>query len=163
MATALVRYLPTADADEADARWGVLFDRSIAPLTGGHRTTGDVIRGGQEEARALTPQQASVSLDQVKVLAPITTNQQFLCQGVNYESHVRESGLDLTDFPFNTIFTKAPSCLTGPYDDVVRPAHVQLLDYEIELGLVMKRSVTKARAVTPVKSRTGRNTICTAS
>jgi 2-keto-4-pentenoate hydratase/2-oxohepta-3-ene-1,7-dioic acid hydratase in catechol pathway len=141
MATALVRYLPTHDADETDARWGVLFDRSIAPLTGGHRTTGDVIRRGQEEARALTPQQASVSLDQVKVLAPITTNQQFLCQGVNYESHVRESGLDLTDFPFNTIFTKAPSCLTGPYDDVVRPAHVQLLDYEIELGLVLGRDV----------------------
>ena len=57
--------------------------------------------------------------------------------------------MDPAKIPFNTIFTKASSCLAGPHDDVVRPAHVQLLDYEIELGLVMKRSVTKARAITP--------------
>jgi len=77
----------------------------------------------------------------VRVLPPVTGNQQFLCQGVNYESHVRESGLDPADLPFNTIFAKAPSCLSGPYDEVVRPPHVRLLDYEIELGLVLGRDL----------------------
>ena len=88
-------------------------------------------------------------MDQVRVLSPITSNQQFLCQGINYESHVRESGMDPADLPFNTIFTKAPSCLTGPCDDVVRPAHVKLLDYEIELGLVLGRDVRSGTVVAP--------------
>ena len=78
-------------------------------------------------------------LERVQLLPPVTTNQQFICQGVNYRSHIAESGLRVEDFPFNTIFTKAPSCITAADAPVVRPAHVQLLDYEIELGLVLRR------------------------
>jgi 2-keto-4-pentenoate hydratase/2-oxohepta-3-ene-1,7-dioic acid hydratase in catechol pathway len=70
---------------------------------------------------------------------------------VNYESHVRESGLDPANFPFNTIFTKAPSCISGAYDDVVRPAHVKLLDYEIELGIVLGRDLVPGEIITEDK------------
>jgi 2-keto-4-pentenoate hydratase/2-oxohepta-3-ene-1,7-dioic acid hydratase in catechol pathway len=149
MATPLIRYLPTPSAPDAHARWGVLFGQLIAPLPGEFATTADVVRTGQVQARALMRSQATVPVDQVKVVSPITANQQFLCQGINYESHVRESGMDPADIPFNTLFTKAPSCLTGPYDDVVRPSHVQLLDYEIELGLVMGRDVHAGIDVSP--------------
>jgi 2,4-didehydro-3-deoxy-L-rhamnonate hydrolase len=149
MAIELIRYVPNHSSDEALAHWGVVFGRSIAPLPGRYPTTGDVIRAGQETARALTANQATVSMDEVRILSPITSNQQFLCQGVNYPSHVRESGMDPADLSFNTIFTKAPSCLTGPYDDVVRPAHVKLLDYEIELGLVLGRDLHSGTAVAP--------------
>ena len=97
----------------------------------------------------MTSAQAAVSLDDVTVLSPITVNQQFLCQGANYGSHVRESGKDPSDIPFNTFFTKASSSLTGPYDDVVRPAHVKLLEYEIELGLVVGRDLTAGVQVKP--------------
>jgi 2-keto-4-pentenoate hydratase/2-oxohepta-3-ene-1,7-dioic acid hydratase in catechol pathway len=149
MAIQLIRYLANHETDEALAQWGVAFGRSIAPLPGHYPTTGDVIRTGQDAARALTSTQATVSMDQVRILSPITANQQFLCQGVNYASHVRESGMDPADMPFNTIFTKASSCLTGPYDDVVRPAQVKLLDYEIELGLVLGRDLRSGTAVAP--------------
>lgn len=142
MATPLVRY--AAPGAQATAQWGVLFDRRIAPLSGAYATTADVVRHGQAEARALRAAQATVSLDEVSLLSPITTNQQFLCQGINYGSHVRESGIDPASIPFNTFFTKASSSLAGPFDDVVRPAHVQLLDYEIELGLVMGRDLSEA-------------------
>jgi 2-keto-4-pentenoate hydratase/2-oxohepta-3-ene-1,7-dioic acid hydratase in catechol pathway len=141
MAVPLIRYCPSDAADQALARWGVLFDRLIAPLPGDYPTTGDVVRAARPAAGALTAADASVRLEEVHVLSPVTGNQQFLCQGINYESHVRESGLDPSGLPFNTIFTKAPSCLCGPYDDVVRPAHVELLDYEIELGLVLGRDL----------------------
>ncbi len=135
MATSLVRY---AHLDQPDSPcWGVLFDRRIAPRTGTFDSTEAVLAHGLGQAKAMLPSQASVSADAVKLLSPITRNQQFLCQGVNYGSHVRESGMDPSDLPFNTFFTKASSSLTGPHDDVVRPRHVQLLDYEIELGLVM--------------------------
>jgi 2-keto-4-pentenoate hydratase/2-oxohepta-3-ene-1,7-dioic acid hydratase in catechol pathway len=129
--------------------WGVLFNDRIAPLDTHFASTGDLIEHAIPALRALTAAQATLPLADVRLLSPITTNQQFVCQGINYASHVRESGMDPAKIPFNTIFTKASSCLAGPHEDVVRPAHVKLLDYEIELGLVMKRSVTKARAVTP--------------
>ena len=129
--------------------WGVLFNDRLAPLGQPIATTGELIEHAIPALRALTPEQATLPLAEVRLLSPITTNQQFVCQGINYASHVRESGMDPAKIPFNTIFTKASSCLTGPHDDVVRPAHVKLLDYEIELGLVMKRSVTQARAITP--------------
>lgn len=147
MATSLVRY--TLAGQPEQACWGVLFDRHIAPLPGHYDTTADLIRQGQVEARAMTAAQATLSLDDVQLLSPITTNQQFLCQGVNYGSHVRESGMDPSDMPFNTFFTKASSSLTGPYDDVIRPAHVKLLDYEIELGLVLGRDLTSGVQVQP--------------
>ena len=40
-----------------------------------------------------------------------------------------------------TFFRKASGSISGPYDDVVRPAHVRLLDYEVEIGLVIGREM----------------------
>lgn len=151
MAITLIRFTPANAAADAEPRWGVVFGDKIAPLDGDYATTADLIRNGREAARQLTPAQATLELDSVRVLPPVTSNQQFICQGVNYESHVRESGLDPKSFPFNTIFTKAPSCISGPYDDVVRPAHVKLLDYEIELGLVLGRDLVPGEVVTEDK------------
>ena len=56
-----------------------------------------------------------------------------------------ESGMDPDAKTFNMIFTKAQSCIAPANADVVRPARVRFLDYEIELGLVIKRDVTSAR------------------
>ena len=36
-----------------------------------------------------------------------------------------------------TFFRKASGSITGPHADIVRPAHVRLLDYEVEIGLVI--------------------------
>lgn len=147
MATSVVRFQPKAGPASSPSQWGVLFDRRIAVLPTQAATTGDFVRHALGLARSATRDQATLSLDDVKLLSPVTTNQQFICQGVNYESHVRESGLDPKNFPFNTIFTKASSCITGPTDDVIRPRHVQLLDFEIELGLVLSQDLTQARDV----------------
>jgi len=151
MATKLIRFLPATSPADAEPRWGVVFGEKVAPLDGSYATTADLIRKGREAARQLTPAQATLELGSVRVLPPVTPDQQFICQGVNYGSHVRESGLDPRNFPFNTIFTKAPSCISGPYDDVVRPSHVKLLDYEIELGLVLARDLVPGEVVTEHK------------
>jgi 2-keto-4-pentenoate hydratase/2-oxohepta-3-ene-1,7-dioic acid hydratase in catechol pathway len=37
------------------------------------------------------------------------------------------------------VLRKSSGSISGPTDDIVRPAHVWLLDYEIELGLVIRR------------------------
>lgn len=142
MATTVVRY-----QHEGKPAWGVVHERRIAPLSRRYASTADFINEGIDEAYASTPAQTLLALDQVALLSPITSDRQFLCQGTNYASHVRESGMDPARIGFNTLFTKAPSSLASAHDDVVRPAHVRLLDYEIELGLVMRRSLRGATTV----------------
>lgn len=126
---------------EGSAGWGVLHGRRIAPL-GRYASTADFVGAALDAAWASRPEHASVPVDGVTLLSPVTSDRQFICQGVNYASHVRESGMDPDKIGFNTIFTKASSSLAAPHADIVRPAHVRLLDYEVELGLVMQRAIT---------------------
>ena len=136
MAVALVHF-----EFENQPQWGVLFAQHIAPVASGARTTGEVFDRHWDEIWAQTPQNARIALSAVKLLSPVTRNQQFLCQGINYASHVRESGMDPKAIAFNTIFTKAASSLVAADAPVARPAHVRMLDYEVELGLVLRRPI----------------------
>lgn len=129
--------------------WGVQFGRSIAPLGVGPLSTGRLFAHHWDRIWSVAAGAATLPREHVRLLAPVTADQQFICQGVNYRSHVEESGLSLSDFPFNTIFTKAPSCITAADAPVARPAHVQLLDYEIELGLVLRRELPAGTQVRP--------------
>ena len=40
-----------------------------------------------------------------------------------------------------TFFRKASASITGPFDDIIKPRHVGLLDYEVEIGLVIGREI----------------------
>ncbi|OUL88755.1 fumarylacetoacetate hydrolase family protein, partial [Paraburkholderia hospita] len=75
---------------------------------------------------------------EVQWLSPVTINQQFICQGANYRQHMIESGMDPDVKKFNMIFTKATSCIVPADSTLVKPNEVRFLDYEIELGLVLK-------------------------
>lgn len=129
--------------------WGVLFDQKIAPITQQACSTGDIITRHWDDIWAAKADDASIALTSVTLLSPVTAQQQFICQGINYASHVRESGMNPDAIPFNTIFTKASSCMVASDAPVVRPAHVRLLDYEIELGLVLKTQIPAGTKVDP--------------
>ncbi len=144
MSRTLFRYVA-----DGTPEWGVQFGPAIAPLGTGDIATGRLLSDHWDRIWSVQPSQATLPRERVRLLAPVTANQQFICQGVNYRSHVEESGLKLGDFPFNTIFTKAPSCITAADAPVARPRHVQLLDYEIELGLVLRRDLPEGAKVDP--------------
>ncbi|HET7203670.1 MAG TPA: fumarylacetoacetate hydrolase family protein [Steroidobacteraceae bacterium] len=144
MPRTVIRY-----TDNGTPQWGVQFGTVIAPLRVDAPGTGDLLTRHWEQIWSAASEQATVRRDSVRLLAPVTTHQQFICRGVNYRSHVQESGLRVENFPFNTIFTKASSCITAADAPVACPSHVQLLDYEIELGLVLRRDLpagTQVRA-----------------
>ena len=140
MARTIVRY--TQPGSDSVPQWGVLFDTRIAPLGLQSLTTGELLADHWDALWGVDASSAALPLESVQLLAPVTRNQQFICQGVNYRSHVVESGLRVEDFPFNTLFTKASSCIVAADAAVARPAHVRLLDYEIELGLVLRRDLS---------------------
>jgi len=125
------------------AVWGVVRDGAITPIPGEYPTTGDFLREGRARAFEAASGGARPSLEEraVRVLSPVTRNQQFVCQGVNYKDHLREVGMDPDAKVFNMIFRKASSCLAPPCTEIVKPAHVKLLDYEIELGVVIGKEI----------------------
>lgn len=142
MALNIVRYI-----HQNQTQWGVLRGTRITPIPGRFETTGDFIRGTTlAELVALTGD--TLTLSGVRLLSPVTQNQQFVCQGANYRQHMIESGVDPDVKNFNMIFTKASSCIVAADSDVVRPKRVEFLDYEIELGLVFKKAITGPVVVT---------------
>lgn len=127
--------------------WGVVQGAQVLRIPGEYATTGDLLRGvSLQELSSLCGD--GLDLDRVKLLSPVTRNQQFICQGANYRQHMLESGLDPDAKAYNMIFTKASSCIVAADSDVVLPNCVRLLDYEIELGLVLKRDIQTRVEVT---------------
>ena len=59
----------------------------------------------------------------------------FLCVGLNYLDHAKETGCLLPREP--VLFSKATSAINGPYDDVIIPRGSQKTDWEVELGIVI--------------------------
>ncbi|OBK27636.1 fumarylacetoacetase [Mycobacterium asiaticum] len=78
----------------------------------------------------------TVPVDSLKLISPVTRPCRVVAQMTNFESHVKDAGMDPTSIPL-TFFRKASASICGPFDDIVKPAHVQLLDYEVEIGLVI--------------------------
>ncbi|MFS2126319.1 fumarylacetoacetate hydrolase family protein [Pseudomonas sp. Pseusp97] len=128
-------------------QWGVIRQGRITPIPGAFATTGDFIRQNSVEELARL-QGSELAESEVRVLSPVTRNQQFVCQGANYRQHMIESGMDPDAKKYNMIFTKATSCLVAADSDLIKPSKVRFLDYEIELGLIMKRAIGGAVAVT---------------
>jgi 2,4-diketo-3-deoxy-L-fuconate hydrolase len=59
----------------------------------------------------------------------------FVAVGLNYADHAAESGMPVPKEP--VLFTKAPSCIVGPNDDVVIPKGSTKTDWEVELAIVI--------------------------
>jgi 2,4-diketo-3-deoxy-L-fuconate hydrolase len=69
--------------------------------------------------------------------APISRTGHFIAIGLNYADHAKESGLPIPEEP--VVFSKAPSCLNGPNDDVVYPKGASKLDWEVELAFIISK------------------------
>lgn len=82
----------------------------------------------------------------LRLQSPVTAPCRVIAQMTNYVSHVRDSGMDPGKIPL-TFFRKASGSINGPFDDIVKPAHVSLLDYEVEIGLVFGESLPVGSAV----------------
>ncbi|WP_370329330.1 fumarylacetoacetate hydrolase family protein [Mycolicibacterium hippocampi] len=131
------------------ASWGVLTGDLISPLADEYPSTADLIERGSSDWTSVARQPGELALADVALLSPVTTPCRVMCQGANYRQHAIESGMDPDNRDFNLFFDKTDAAVTGPCDPVTRPAHVTLLDYEIELALVLRATVDAPTTVTP--------------
>lgn len=73
----------------------------------------------------------------------------FLCIGLNFKDHARETGAEIPTEP--VVFSKFVSAISGPDDDVILPRGSTKVDWEVELGIVIGEQLryvdeTKAQA-----------------
>ncbi|MEQ4725396.1 fumarylacetoacetate hydrolase family protein [Nonomuraea sp. B19D2] len=116
-----------------DGRWWVERDGLAHPVDTAAQTTAELLADREAVKNAASE---GVPVEELELLSPVTTPCRVVCQMVNYRSHASDSGFDPDKVPI-TFFRKASGSVCGPYDAIVKPPHVRLLDYEIELGLVM--------------------------
>jgi 2-keto-4-pentenoate hydratase/2-oxohepta-3-ene-1,7-dioic acid hydratase in catechol pathway len=74
-------------------------------------------------------------LSSLKLLSPVHSSK-IVCVGRNYRAHAQELGNEVPTEPL--IFLKPPSSLIGPGEKIVRPKISERVDYEGELGVVIK-------------------------
>lgn len=113
--------------------WWVERDGMAARIATKATTTAELIQDRGAIAKADT---FDTAVSGLILLSPVTTPCRVVAQMVNYRSHAKESGFDPSSVP-PTFFRKASGSVVGPTDPIVKPEHVKLLDYEIELGLVI--------------------------
>ncbi len=108
-------------------------------------------RGLAQAHKAAVDAKRGVSLKEVTLLAPIDSPRgNIIAMGRNYQKHAEETATD-GDVKPPTIFTKAITSITGPYDDIaIDPSISDKLDWEVELGVVIGKpgaNITRREAM----------------
>ncbi|MZD09875.1 fumarylacetoacetase [Streptomyces sp. SID5785] len=121
--------------------WWVEHEGRLTRIHTDARTTRELLadRPAVEKARA-APAPEGQPLSGTRLLSPVTVPARVVAQMVNYRSHAHDSGFDPDRVP-PTFFRKASGSVCGPADDIRCPEHVEFLDYEVELGLVIGRRI----------------------
>lgn len=134
-----VSVLRTADA------WWLKTARGAAKIDTAATTTAALLADRPAIDAAVTNADA-IAVDSLALVSPVTRPCRVIAQMTNFESHVKDAGMDPASVPL-TFFRKASASITGPFDDVVKPEHVKLLDYEVEIGLVIGRAIPVGTAI----------------
>ena len=74
-----------------------------------------------------------------RISSCITKPSKFIGIGLNFSDHAAEIGAEIPKEPI--IFMKAPSCISGPYDDIVIPKDSKKCDWEVEIAFVIGKKV----------------------
>lgn len=135
-----VSVLRTADA------WWVETPSGAAKIDTTASSTGELLadRAAVDVAAANTE---TVPVDGLTLLSPITAPCRVVAQMTNFVSHVLDAGMDPKTVPL-TFFRKTSGSISGPFENIVKPSHVNLLDYEVEIGLVIGRDMPVGSSVT---------------
>ena len=126
--------------------WWVATPAGAARIATDARTTAELLAERAAVAAAGNSTD-TVPVESLALVSPVTVPCRVVAQATNYASHVRDVGMN-PDQTQLTFFRKASGSICGPYDDIIRPAHVKLLDYELEIGLVIGRELPVGTAIT---------------
>jgi 2-keto-4-pentenoate hydratase/2-oxohepta-3-ene-1,7-dioic acid hydratase in catechol pathway len=97
-----------------------------------------------KEVSSNRSEMVSTPIDEVTLLAPLTSPPKIICLGLNYTDHAKETGAEIPKDP--VIFMKPRTAIIGPNEKIVKPSFVQFLDYEAELAIVIGKKAKNVSA-----------------
>ncbi len=109
----------------------------------------DLIKAGKKELykikKEILQKAGIVTLEAEAFAAPYNNPSKIVAVGLNYSDHANEANMKVPETPL--IFSKFPSSITGPTDDIRIPSEVtNKVDYEVELGVIIGKT---AKNVSP--------------
>jgi 2-keto-4-pentenoate hydratase/2-oxohepta-3-ene-1,7-dioic acid hydratase in catechol pathway len=102
-----------------------------------YATLGAVLRAGALDAvrDAAAGASADVALDAIEYLPPITDPPKIVCIGLNYKTHIEETGRPAPEYPI--LFPRYPDSHVGNGEPMVCPKVSDKYDFEGELAFVI--------------------------
>jgi len=95
-------------------------------------------KGGLEDiVNAAGRLEDECSVDEIEFLPVIPDPQKIVCVGLNYASHIEETGRSDSDFP--VLFTRFANTQTGHGQPMIRPRVSDKFDYEGELAVIIEK------------------------
>ncbi|BBX03240.1 fumarylacetoacetase [Mycolicibacterium moriokaense] len=134
-----ISVLRTADA------WWVQTPTGASKIATTATTTGDLI-ADYEAVEWAAYGTDTVPVESLSLISPVTRPCRVVAQMTNFASHVKDAGMDPASIPL-TFFRKSSASISGPFDDIVKPSHVKFLDYEVEIGLVIRKDILVGTAI----------------
>jgi 2-keto-4-pentenoate hydratase/2-oxohepta-3-ene-1,7-dioic acid hydratase in catechol pathway len=121
------------------AAWFVQTPAGAARIATSAQTTGQLLtdRAAIDAASRSTE---TIAPESHTLVSPVTAPCRVVAQMTNFISHITDAGLNPNTVPL-TFFRKSSASISGPFDEIVKPAHALLLDYEVEIGLVIGRDI----------------------
>jgi 2-keto-4-pentenoate hydratase/2-oxohepta-3-ene-1,7-dioic acid hydratase in catechol pathway len=115
-------------------------DHSIPNTLTKFLATGDDVY--ERAKRIIASGKSVVPLKDVDLLPPIIKPDKVACVGLNYSGHCDEQHIPYPGEPM--FFSKFPSVIVGPHDNIQLPSISNSVDWEVELAVVIGR---KAKAI----------------
>lgn len=114
---------------------GATFD--VSSIT--HDFDGAFFAGnGLERLAEAAGELPAVDISGQRIGAPVARPGAVLCIGMNYAAHAAETGSEPPAVPI--LFYKSPNTVIGPDDEVLIPRGSAKTDWEVELGVVIRRT-----------------------
>lgn len=128
----MTRYISFRRPD-GTASFGRLDDETVHDL--GAQDGPAWLKESVEGDLAVLTATATYALADITLLPLIPNPGKILCVGLNYATHVKETGREQKDYP--AIFTRFADSLVAHGDPILRPVESHRLDFEGELAVII--------------------------
>lgn len=126
------------ESKNSPSQWGIRDATALYPLKG-PSTLEEIFKAWQDGS--LKRDAMVMPTEDFELAVPTDKNPHIYCAGLNYRQHAAEMDMPLPESP--VFFTKSPGALTAHKSDVIIPPHARLIDYEVELALIVGRAIAR--------------------
>jgi len=120
--------------------YGIATDDGVIDAT---RSLGDrfpdlkaALAGGMADLAALAEGgTVDHGLDEIEFLPTIPNPDKIVCVGLNYATHIKETGRSDSDYP--VLFTRFANTQIGHQQPMIRPKNSDIFDYEGEMAVII--------------------------